>query len=139
VKEPEDAMRVLRQSGCDGIMLGRGAWGRPWLFREIDEMQKHGRAITPAPDSLERLAVLREHFELLLESFNITHACQVVRRYATWYIRDVKGSPAIRARMNRVNTREEFHEILDETEALFEQELGQTPSEAALATSGVGR
>ncbi len=139
VKEPEDAMRVLRQSGCDGIMLGRGVWGRPWLFREIDEMQKHGRVITSAPDSLERLAVLREHFELLLESFNITHACQVVRRYATWYIRDVKGSPAIRARMNRVNTREEFHEILDETEALFEQELGEFAGEAALATSGLGR
>jgi len=139
VKEPEDAMRVLRQSRCDGIMLGRGVWGRPWLFREIDEMQKYGRVITPAPSSLERLSVLREHFELLLESFNITHACQVVRRYATWYIRDVKGSPAIRARMNRVNTREEFHEILDETEAQFEQELREAPQEAALATSGVGR
>ena len=139
VKEPEDAMRVLRQSGCDGIMLGRGVWGRPWLFREIDEMQKHGRVITPAPDSLERLAVLREHFELLLETFNITHACQVVRRYATWYIRDVKGSPAIRGRMNRVNTREEFHEILDETEALFQHELSQAPDEPALATSDVGR
>ena len=139
VKEPEDAMRVLRQSRCDGIMLGRGVWGRPWLFREIDEMQKYGRVITPAPSSLERLSVLREHFELLLESFNITHACQVVRRYATWYIRDVKGSPAIRARMNRVSTREEFHEILDETEAQFEQELREAPQEAALATSGVGR
>lgn len=41
--------------------------------------------------------------------------------------------------MNRVNTREEFHEILDETEALFEQELREAPQEAALATSGVGR
>ena len=62
-----------------------------------------------------------------------------MRRYATWYIRDVKGSPAIRARMNRVSTREEFHEILDETEALFEQELGEFAGEAALATSGLGR
>ncbi len=124
VKEPADAMRVLAQSGCDGIMLGRGCWGRPWLFREIDETNKHGRVVTPAPDALERLAVLREHFELLLEAFPERHACQVVRRYATWYIRDVKGSPAIRNRMTRVQTREEFHEVLDETVETFERELG---------------
>ena len=43
-------------------MLGRGVWGRPWLFREIDEMQKYGRVITPTPDPIERLGVLREHF-----------------------------------------------------------------------------
>ena len=124
IKEPEDAVRILRETGCDGVMLGRGVWGRPWLFREIDEMQRHGRVITPTPDPIERLAVLREHFELLLEGFDARHACQVVRRYATWYVRDIPGSAQYRAQITRVETREEFHEILDEITRHYESVVG---------------
>jgi tRNA-dihydrouridine synthase len=105
-------------------MLGRGVWGRPWLFREIDESVKYGRVVTPAPGPLERLSVLREHFEMLVETFDVGTSCQVVRRYATWYVRDIPGSPQFRARLTRVNTREEFHEIVDEITAHFENVVG---------------
>jgi nifR3 family TIM-barrel protein len=131
IREPEDAMRVKALTKCDGIMLARGGWGRPWLFREIDEMQRLGRVVTPSPDALERLRLLRDHFELLLESFNERHACQVVRRYATWYVKDVQGAPAYRNRFTKVETREEFHELLDECEAHFEAELAREPALAA--------
>ncbi len=124
VKEPEDAMRVLDLAGCDGIMLGRGCWGRPWLFREIDEMMRFGRVVTPSPGPIERLGVLREHYEMLLEAFDERRASQVVRRYATWYIKDVPGSPAFRARMTRVQDREEFHEVLDEITEHYESIVG---------------
>jgi tRNA-dihydrouridine synthase B len=124
IKEPEDAVRILDATGCDGVMLGRGVWGRPWLFREIGEMRRFGRVVTPTPDAIERLSVLREHFELLLEGFDPRHACQVVRRYATWYIKDVAGSAAYRARMTRVESREDFHEILDEITAHYESVVG---------------
>jgi tRNA-dihydrouridine synthase B len=124
IKEPEDAIRILDSTGCDGVMLGRGVWGRPWLFREIGEMRRYGRVITETPDAIERLSVLREHFELLLEAFDARHACQVVRRYATWYIRDIEGSAAYRARMTRVESRDDFHEILDEITAHYESVVG---------------
>lgn len=124
VKEPEDALRVFRQSNCDGIMIGRGCWGRPWLFREINETLAHGRVVTETPDALERLAVLREHFEMLLESFDARRASQVVRRYATWYIKDIPGSAQFRALMTRVDSREEFHEVLDEVTDHFERAVG---------------
>ena len=124
IKEPEDAIRVLKMTGCDGVMLGRGVWGRPWLFREIVEMQRYGRVITPAPDAAERLSVLREHFELLLEGFDERHACQIVRRYATWYIKDVPGSAQYRARMMQVESRVEFHEVLDAITEHFESIVG---------------
>lgn len=124
VKEPEDAVRVLKQSGCDGIMIGRGCWGRPWLFREIDEVLHYGRVVTETPGPIERLAVLREHFEMLLESFDPRHACQVVRRYATWYIKDIPGSAQFRHRMTKVESRNEFHEVLDDITAHFESVVG---------------
>lgn len=124
VKEPEDAMRVLKETGCDGIMLGRGCWGRPWLFREIDEMQKYGRVVTPTPDPIERLAVLREHYEMLLEGFHPKRACLIVRRYATWYIRDIPGSAQFRKKITKVESREEFHEILDEITDHYESVVG---------------
>lgn len=137
VKEPEDAVRILRQTGCDGIMLGRGVWGRPWLFREISETLRHGRVITPPPGPLERLAVLREHFEMLLENFDVTHACNVVRRYATWYVRDVEGSAQFRARITRVATRDQFHEVLDEITRAFEEQLGVPDDEQISARVAV--
>lgn len=124
IKEPEDAVRVLNRTGCDGIMLGRGVWGRPWLFREIEETLKYGRVITPPPGPLERLCVLREHFEMLHETFDAGTACQVVRRYATWYVRDIEGSPQFRAKLTRVNTRDEFHAIVDEVTAHYESVVG---------------
>ncbi len=124
IKEPADAMRVLRHTGCDGVMIGRGCWGRPWLFREIAETQAYGRVVTPTPDALERLGVLREHFEMLLEAFEPRNACQVVRRYATWYVKDIEGSAAYRARLTRVESREDFHELLDEITAHFEKIVG---------------
>jgi len=124
IKEPQDGLRVLQQTGCDGLMLGRGVWGRPWLFREIRELVQYGRVVTPTPGPLERLAVLREHFEMLVETFDVGTSCQVVRRYATWYVRDIPGSPQFRARLTRVNTREEFHEIVDEITDHFESVVG---------------
>lgn len=129
IKEPEDGLRVLQQTGCDGLMLGRGVWGRPWLFREIDETVRYGRVITPSPGPLERLSVLREHFEMLVETFDVATSCQVVRRYATWYVRDIPGSPQFRARLTRVNTREVFHEIVDEITDHFERAIGVPPDE----------
>ena len=137
INEPEDALRVFRETGVDGIMLGRGVWGRPWLFREILETVEHGRVVTPAPTALERLGILREHFELLLESFDERRACQVVRRYATWYIREIEGSAAHRKRITQVNSRTEFHEVLDEIEAHFEAALAgaaRVPPAVASAT-----
>ncbi len=131
VKEPADAVRVFKQTGCDGIMIGRGCWGRPWLFREIDETVRYGSVVTPMPDALERLAVLREHFEMLLESFDARRASQVVRRYATWYIKEVPGSAQFRARMTRVESREEFHEVLDEITDHFESVVGASDPSTA--------
>jgi nifR3 family TIM-barrel protein len=130
IKEPADAMRVFEQAGCDGIMIGRGCWGRPWLFREINETLRYGRVVTPTPDSIERLAVLREHYEMLLECFDPRRASQVVRRYATWYIKEVPGSAQFRARMTQVESREEFHEVLDEITKHFEAIAGVADSEA---------
>lgn len=139
INEPDFGVKLLKTTGCDGLMLGRGAWGRPWLFREITETINHGRVVTPSPTAIERLAVLREHYELLLECFSERHACQVVRKYATWYIRDIKGSAALRGRFSRVNSRVEFHEALDEAMELYEREMSrdnQSQSDPALATVG---
>jgi nifR3 family TIM-barrel protein len=130
IKEPADAMRVFEQAGCDGIMIGRGCWGRPWLFREINETLRYGRVVTPTPDSIERLAVLREHYEMLLECFDPRRASQVVRRDATRDLKEVPGSAQFRARMTQVESPEEFHEGLGEMTKHIEAIAGVADSEA---------
>lgn len=97
-------------------------------------MRRFGRVVTPPPGPLERLSVLREHFEMLQETFDAGTSCQVVRRYATWYVKDIPGSAAFRARLTRVNTREEFHEVVDEVTAHFESVVGVPDDELALVS-----
>jgi nifR3 family TIM-barrel protein len=108
-----DAKRMIEATGCDGVMLARGALGNPWLYREVERVLEGGTA-PPAPTVREKATVLREHFELLRELHGDRNASRLVRRVLHWYVKGSAGSAALRERANRLESPEAFEAIVSE-------------------------
>ncbi len=104
------AIRMKQVSGCDGVLLGRGALGNPWIYREV-EAALEGRPIPPRPTMEERKRILLEHIDLQCgyEEFPIGP----LRRVICWYSRDMQGSPAFRAAINAAQTVDEMKRLIE--------------------------
>ena len=103
VRTPQEAKAVLAATGADGIMIGRAAQGRPWLFREIAYFLETGRH-APAPTAREMGAVLDEHLEGLYSLYGAEHGARVARKHIGWTVRELPGGEALRAAVNRIDT-----------------------------------
>jgi tRNA-dihydrouridine synthase B len=99
IETPEDARRVLEATGADGIMVGRAAQGRPWLFREIAHYLATGTRLAP-PAPREIGAVLGEHLEGLYGLYGGEHGARVARKHIGWTVRALPGGEEFRARVN---------------------------------------
>ena len=99
ITTPEKARRVLDTTGADGIMIGRAAQGRPWLFREIEHYLKTGRHLPPA-EVREIHGVLLAHLEGIYAFYGRETGCKVARKHISWYTRGLVGSAAFRREMN---------------------------------------
>ncbi len=99
ILSPEGAAEALRRSGADGVMLGRGCYGRPWFPRQVAEYLATGRA--PAEPSLaEQLAVLLEHFRDMLSHHGTATGLRLARKHVAWYSKGLPGSAEFSARVN---------------------------------------
>ena len=114
----EDARRMLEQTGCDGVMVGRAALGRPWLFRHIATCLETGINL-PAPSRAERARIALRHAQLTLESTHLPERVAVLemRGQISKYKLDAPGSAAIRNRLVRIETYAELESILLEVAA----------------------
>jgi tRNA-dihydrouridine synthase B len=83
---PAEARDVLRRTGADGLMIGRAAFGRPWIFREIEHFLATGEALAP-PSTAEIEAVVREHLEGLYALYGEAQGLRVARKHLGWYAR----------------------------------------------------
>ena len=99
ISSPEQARAVLELTGADGLMIGRAAQGRPWLFREIEHYLATGRRL-PAPRVAEIRAVLLEHLRELHEFYGAEHGVRIARKHIGWYVRALDGGEAFRQRIN---------------------------------------
>lgn len=111
VWEAWDALRLMRQTGCDGIIVGRGCLGRPWLFQELAEVFE-GREPPDPPDLKQVLKVMFLHARRLVDWFGEPLAIRNLRRHLSWYTKGFSLNSEIRDRMMRVSS-------LDEIESLF--------------------
>jgi tRNA-dihydrouridine synthase B len=102
IQSPEDAKRVLLATGADGVMVGRGAQGRPWLFREIAHYLATGERLAP-PAALEIGAVLGEHLEGLYSLYGSEQGARVARKHIGWTVRALPGGEALRASVNSLH------------------------------------
>src|SRR5580765_6643467 len=99
VRTPEDAHRILQLTGADGIMIGRAAQGRPWLFREIAHYLETGERLAP-PAPAEMGAVLIEHLEGLDSLYGAEHGARVARKHIGWTVRELPGGETLRSAAN---------------------------------------
>ncbi len=99
VRSPEDAKRVLEVTGADGVMVGRAAQGRPWLFREIAHYLATGERLA-APPAREIGAVLVEHLDGLYDLYGGEHGARVARKHIGWTVRALPGGEALRSSVN---------------------------------------
>ena len=101
VRSGQDALDMLDQTGCDGVMVGRAAQGNPWVFREIDAALKGETA--HAPDPAERVAMAARHFELEKGLYGEKLAVLQMRKHIAWYVHGLKGASRFRERLNRID------------------------------------
>lgn len=120
ITSPEKAQQVLKQTGADGIMIGRAAQGRPWLFREIGHFLETGRKL-PAPEVGEIHSVLRAHVHDLYAFYGEYTGLRMARKHISWYTKGLAGAAHFRHRMNQLERPAEQLAAVDE----FFSELGQ--------------
>ncbi|WP_029420934.1 tRNA dihydrouridine synthase DusB [Alicyclobacillus macrosporangiidus] len=103
VVEPEDAKRLLEETGCDGVMVGRAALGNPWIFREITHYLRTGEKL-PAPSARERIEVAVRHLHLLVEYKGEVIGVREMRKHAAWYVKGLPGAARMRDVINQQTT-----------------------------------
>jgi nifR3 family TIM-barrel protein len=115
VWEAWDALRMMRESGCDGVVVGRGCLGRPWLFRDLADVFEGRRPLDP-PRFGEIAGVMREHAERLAAWLGEARGVCSFRKHATWYTKGFPGSARLRTRLVAARTRDELDRILGEVD-----------------------
>ena len=123
ITTPEKALEVLKQTSADGIMIGRAAQGRPWIFREIDHFIKTGNHLMPPTiDEVEKTTL--EHVIDLYDFYGEESGLRVARKHISWYTKGFKNSAMFRSKMNTIdNTSEQINYIKEFFQSLKEDSL----------------
>lgn len=108
-----DGLRMLEQTGCDGLMIGRGADGNPWLFTALAAALR-GEPQPQPPSLKERLAQAAEHLEMLIAYKNEVVAVKEMRRHISAYLKGMPHAAEFRGRFHKVDTQEQFSQLLAE-------------------------
>ena len=113
VTSPELAKKMLDETGCTGVMIGRGVLGNPWLIREIKEYLKSGKLLKK-PTNKEKLEMIKKHYELLVKDKSEKLATLEIRSHAIWYLKGMPNSAEIKNKICSSKSSEEIFKILDE-------------------------
>ena len=116
VWEAHDALRMMRATGCDGVVVGRGCLGRPWLFRDLADVFA-GREPADPPSLQQVLAIALEHAELLVQWFGENRGVRMFRQHGGWYTKGFRGGSKLRPRIMNVATLPALREVLTSVES----------------------
>ena len=111
VTSPESAKQLLETTGCDGIMIGRGAQGNPWIFRQILHWMETGEE-EPKPDLEEVKAMILRHARMLVEYKGMYTGIREMRKHVAWYTVGYPNSAKLRARVNEIESLESLEELI---------------------------
>jgi len=109
--EAQDALRMLRETGCDGVVVGRGCLGRPWLFRDLRDVFE-GRAPQDPPNLGEISQVMLRHARALADWLGEQQAMRQFRKHATWYTKGFRGSARMRDSLMHVESLQQLADVL---------------------------
>lgn len=108
----EDALAMLDQTGCDYVMIARGALGNPWIFREAVALYQ-GRPKPEPPTTDEKIAILLRHLELAVAEKGERVAVMELRKHVGWYLKGEHGATAVRRAANQITTAADFRSMLE--------------------------
>jgi len=114
VVDEETAYQMFEQTGVDGIMIGRGAFGNPWIFRNIKHFLETGEKL-PQPTNEEKLEIMKQHIELAVQEKGDI-AVKELRKHIAWYTKNLKNSSEFR---NSINVIEDKQELINRLEEYF--------------------
>ncbi len=107
-----DALKMMNDTGCDGVMVARGALGNPWIFAEINAAINNRDNVFIS--AYERFEIAKEHLALMLEDKNERRATAEAKKHIAWYIKGINGAASARAAVMNAQNSEEIFEILTE-------------------------
>ncbi len=113
IRAAEDASRMLAETGADSVMIGRGAMGRPWIFRQVAE-HLAGRPVPPAPGLDERFDLAVRHMETLAAEVSEKFSVLNMRKFFGWYSKGMVGGAEFRQRVFTALTMDEVRRVVDE-------------------------
>lgn len=109
----EDAIRIKDHTGCDAIMIGRGAQGNPWIFKRIDHYMKTGQLLDP-PSKDEKIDIAIKHMDLAIKEHGEYVAVREMRKHIGWYLKGMKHSARFRDQINHMVTAKEVIDTLNQ-------------------------
>ncbi len=111
IKSVDDAIRMQRETGCDAVMIGRGALGNPFIFKELDYYYKTGEKLESI-SNIEKIDLCLKHMNYLLEIKPESQAILQMRTHAAWYLKGMEGSAKVKNEIFQSKTKEELEKIL---------------------------
>ncbi|MDD4891755.1 MAG: tRNA dihydrouridine synthase DusB [Phycisphaerae bacterium] len=113
VRSPQDAAAMIERTGCAGVMIGRGALSAPWIFRDTWSFLTTG-VVPPPPTLEEKVALIREHFRLLVKFRDERTASLEFRKHVGWYAKQLHPSRMLRERGQAIASLADFEQLMDE-------------------------
>jgi tRNA-dihydrouridine synthase B len=98
----EDARTALDQSGADGVMVGRGAYGKPWFLKQVIAYLRTGERL-PSPSLMDQLHTVLEHYQAMLGHYGVEAGLRIARKHLGWYSKGLPGSAEFRTQVNRID------------------------------------
>ena len=122
ITSPQDARRMLDETSCDAVMVGRASMGNPYIFREINHFLQTGEELLPVTLA-DRIDLARMHSRLMAEHFGESRAARMIRRYFGWYVRGFPGAADLRRRLMQVESLSDIDNVF--SRYATEHDLGQ--------------
>ena len=117
IRSGEDAVRMFKETGCDAVMIGRGAQGNPWIFRQVKDYLETGNI--PAPPSIDEIVdMIIRHCQMLCDVKGEFTAVREMRKHFAWYTAGIKHAAALRNEVNHITKQDEFNEFVQQMRGL---------------------
>ena len=129
INSPEDALEALRQSGADGVMVGRGAYGKPWLLAQV-MAALDGADVPDAPTLAEQRDLVLEHYDAMMQLYGREHGVGVARKHLGWYTKGLTSSAEFR---NKVNMIADADQVVSMLRDFYQAQLDRAEKPLGLA------
>ena len=111
IRSPQDAFRMIKTTGCDGVMVGRGALGNPWIFRDIIK-SCNDQKISDHPSPAERERIIRFHMDMEINYLGEVLGVRHFRKHFLWYTKGLRGSSLLRGIVGRMYDKDSILEVI---------------------------